>query len=142
MGKHLIAAPPGEVLVPEYLVLEVLEPLEQNNGPLTPLLRKIYFVDLAWCLEEPLCWNLRGWAPYKGTSLKSNCLLKESYSGICLGPYGGTRGGGVHLIAAPPGEVVVPVDLVLEVLEPLQQKNGALTPWLRKETPREVNNFV
>ena len=28
MGGHLIDAPPGEVLVPENLVLEVLEPLE------------------------------------------------------------------------------------------------------------------
>ena len=47
MGEHLIYAPPGEVPVPEKLVLEVLKPLEQRIGPLIALLRDSNFFDLA-----------------------------------------------------------------------------------------------
>jgi hypothetical protein len=43
-----------------------------------------------------------GEVKYRGTSLIKNSLPQETCSSICLGPYGGPRGGGGFLCARYP----------------------------------------
>ena len=46
--------------------------------------------------------NPAGGKPYRGTSLIRNSTSSETYSSICLGPYGGPRGGGLFLMIEVP----------------------------------------